>query len=69
MGLHLWTHTNLMCNCGGEIEIKDWALIDPDYDPNFLFEASCSQCLQCDPNGYRDMLSACKGAVEYFKDA
>jgi hypothetical protein len=50
--------------CGGTIWVTDWGRAATR---GFRYEACCSKCRQCDPNGYGNTRELMIGAKEYFQ--
>ena len=57
--------TDIKCWCGGAVEVKDWRRNVTDRD--FRYEARCTKCGACDPNGYSSIAITLAGAREYFE--
>lgn len=57
--------TDIKCWCGGPVEIKDWHRNVTDRE--FRYEARCTRCGACDPNGYSSVVKTLAGAREYFE--
>lgn len=54
----------LVCDCGGEVEVKDW-----ETRTETRYEASCNKCLSCDPNGWGSQREIIAHSPGYFKKA
>lgn len=55
--------TDVLCSCGGRITIRDW---DGRASRQFRYEASCSKCGICDPNGWSSKKRCIEEAKTYF---
>lgn len=51
------------CKCGGEIEVRDW---DDDATEEFRYEAYCTRCGDCDPNGWPTLKAVVQNSPQFF---
>ena len=57
--------TDIVCRCGGRVRVEDYR--GKGYTREFRFEAFCSRCKVCDPNGWPTLATAKAEAAVYFK--
>jgi hypothetical protein len=53
----------LICDCGGEVEVKDWR---GEASKGGRYEAWCNGCKSCDPNGWASQREVLANSPGYF---
>lgn len=56
----------LICDCGGEVEVKDWR---GEASKGGRYEAWCNGCKSCDPNGWGSQREVIENSPGYFQKA